>query len=151
MIVIPSLPSMLLAHLGFRGEGSRRVREVGGLIEAEAAQGRRVLVHAMSNNGFFFLSAMMVASGGVLRQRLSGVVLDSCPCRITPEVAATGLLASVQRVDGGSVKVGGGLKGLLGAWLRRMEGRQDKLLNAWDDGFILAPALLLCRCRDCLF
>jgi len=80
-IIIPSIPSMLLGHLGVRGGGSRKVRNTVKLMERESSKGRSILIHAMSNNGFFFLSACMLRSTTNLEGSVTGLVLDSCPCR----------------------------------------------------------------------
>ena len=67
---------------------------------------------------------------------------------VTPEVASTGLLASLTKVDGASVSQGRAkrwVEGALSKWLGLLEERQDSLLGVWDSQYLQVPSLFLFR------
>lgn len=142
--VIPSIRSMLLAHQGWRGRGSRMVKGVCELI-LQRAPDSEIVVHVFSNNGFIFFGSCMLAQEQV-SAHVSGVILDSCPCYITPEVAATGLISATRRVEASEVGIHP-LKTLVKATvyllLRALESRQHKVWQTWSCSFPAAPHLFI--------
>jgi hypothetical protein len=48
-------------------------------MQDEASHNRKIVLHVMSNNGFFFLAACLLHAVQ-LRTVFSAVVMDSCPC-----------------------------------------------------------------------
>jgi len=90
--LIPTMGAMMLAHQGFRGRGSRLVRETCAMIQERHARGERVVVHAFSNNGFFFLSACLlhdpslrdvIAGMGITLEATQGQILSQSPTDAT--------------------------------------------------------------------
>lgn len=49
-------------------------------FQGEAEQGRKIVLHVMSNNGFLFLAACLIHRQA-LRNSCAAIVFDSCPCR----------------------------------------------------------------------
>jgi hypothetical protein len=144
--VLPSIPSMLLAHQGWRGNGSKRVRRVSELI-VQRAQDSEIIVHLFSNNGFFFFGSCMMADARVSRA-VAAVILDSCPSYITQEVAATGLLSALIRVDAGEAGKPGSkkkqaLEAVMAPVLAALETRQRKAWEAWEMRHPVAPHLFM--------
>jgi hypothetical protein len=144
--VLPSIPSMLLAHQGWRGNGSKRVRRVSELI-VRRAQDSEIIVHLFSNNGFIFFGSCMMADARVSRA-VSAVILDSCPSYITREVAATGLLSALLRIDAGEAGKPGSnkkqaLEAVMAPVLAALDTRQRKAWEAWEMRHPVAPHLFM--------
>ena len=147
--ILPSIPSMLLAHQGWRGRGSSRVRQACDLMLERAADSE-IIVHLMSNNGFVFFGSCLLAQPR-LSDRISALVFDSAPSYITPRIAAVGLVSALQRVEASptaTLSVSASPEDTLLAramtpLLRGMERRQQRVWCAWAEAFPRAPHLLL--------
>ncbi len=146
--ILPSIPSMLLAHQGWRGRGSSRVRQACDLMLERAADSE-IIVHLMSNNGFVFFGSCLLAQPG-LSDRISALVFDSAPSYITPRIAAVGLLSALQRVEASPTESADSaspadtlLERAVTPLLRGMERRQQRVWCAWAEAFPRAPHLLL--------
>ena len=142
--VIPSIRSMLLAHQGWRGRGSRAVKSVCKLI-LQRAPDSEIIVHIFSNNGFIFFGSCMLAQEQV-SVHVSGIILDSCPCYITPDVAATGLMSATRRVeasDTGKQWARNLVKTAVYPLLRVLEARQHKVWQTWSSSFPKVPHLFM--------
>ena len=147
--VLPSIRSMLLAHQGWRGRGSRAVRGVCELI-IERAPDSEIVVHIFSNNGFIFFGSCMLAEEAV-SAHVSAVILDSCPCYITPRVAATGLISATQRVEAseaGQQWAANFVKAAVTPLLGTLDSRQRKVWQIWSSSLPVAPHLFMCSNGD---
>ena len=147
--ILPSIASMLLAHQGWRGGGSRSVRQVCDLIEHRASDAE-IIVHLFSNNGFVFFGSCLLAQPG-LSKLVSAVILDSAPCYITSDVAATGLISATQRVEAaeaGKQRLRRVIKAGVWPLVRVLDRRQAAVWRAWQQHCPEAPHLFLYSAAD---
>ena len=147
--ILPSIASMLLAHQGWRGGGSRSVRQVCDLIEHRASDAE-IIVHLFSNNGFVFFGSCLLAQPG-LSKLVSAVILDSAPCYITSDVAATGLISATQRVEAaaaGKRRLRKVIKAGVWPLVRVLDRRQAAVWRAWQQHCPAAPHLFLYSAAD---
>ena len=149
MVVIPSLRGMLLAHQGWRGQGSSAVRSVCTLIGQRCADSEIVL-HIFSNNGFIFFGSCLRASPHIA-EKVSAIILDSAPSFITPTSGATALLAAMRRIEADKAAVGlrwNLLQIAMVPVMALMDGRQRAAWNAWRTHCPRAPHLFIFSERD---
>ncbi|EKX45834.1 hypothetical protein GUITHDRAFT_108282 [Guillardia theta CCMP2712] len=144
--ILPSTRSMLLAHLGFRGKGSKDVREFNEIVtRLKARHDTKIVLHLFSNNGFIFFGSSLVLNPS-LGNLISAIVFDSCPCPITDEVAATGLLSAIARVNAEEARRKGWwepLRVVCSPLVALMNRRQTLIWETWRTAFPRAPALFL--------
>ena len=139
--LIPTMGSMMLVHQGFRGKGSSLVRETCAMIKERHAKGERVIVHAFSNNGFFFLSACLLHDPSI-RDIIVGVIMDSCPGIITADSAATAVSSALRQRPTTQGFRWSLARTVLDPLLRAISERQERTWGVWDDP-PLAPTLFL--------
>jgi hypothetical protein len=142
--ILPSIGSMLLAHQGWRGKGSKSVRNACDII-IQHARNSEVVIHLFSNNGFIFFGSCMLAQPRVA-SLVSAVILDSAPCYITPRVAATGLVAALHRLNAtvaGTTRRARVVNAVVSPLLWTLDSRQRSVWEVWASHFPPVPHLFL--------